>query len=78
MSSKQDEGGMSAELRVTKVAITNVSIWLMAWTPFVVVAVFAMCGRLDLITPLNSQLPSCLAKIASCINPLVFAISHPK
>ena len=69
---------MSAELRVTKVAITNVSIWLMAWTPFVVVCLFALLGRLDLITPLNSQLPACLAKTASCINPLVFAISHPK
>jgi hypothetical protein len=30
------------------------------------------------ITPLVSQVPSFMAKTASCLNPIVFAISHPK
>ena len=31
-----------------------------------------------LVTPLVSQIPAFMAKIASCLNPVVFAVSHPK
>lgn len=67
-----------AEIRVAKVAITNVLLWIIAWTPFSAVCVMAMCGHLQLITPLVSQLPAFFAKAACCFNPIVYAFSHPK
>ena len=36
------------------------------------------CPMLDSITPLMSQVPAFVAKIASCLNPVVYAMSHPK
>ena len=35
-------------------------------------------GNRKLVSPLVSALPAFLAKTASCLNPIVFAISHPK
>ena len=60
------------------VAITNVSLWAFIWTPFASVCILALCGQLQLITPLVAQVPAFFAKLASCLNPMVFAISHPK
>eukprot|EP00095_Tigriopus_kingsejongensis_P007511 maker-scaffold103_size370364-snap-gene-0.19 protein:Tk07511 transcript:maker-scaffold103_size370364-snap-gene-0.19-mRNA-1 annotation:"opsin" len=70
--------GQSAEIRICKVAITNVSLWFLAWTPYAVVFMFPIFGKLHWITPLMSQLPIFFAKTASCFNPVVFALSHPK
>ena len=35
-------------------------------------------GAREIVTPIVSQIPSFLAKTASCFNPIVFASSHPK
>ena len=69
---------MSAEIRIAKVSITNVTLWLMAWTPFAVVALIGNWGDVSLITPISSTLPSALAKTACAYNPMVYGISHPK
>lgn len=74
----QEKSGGSAEVKIAKVAVTNVFIWLLAWTPYAVVALMGQFGGAFLVTPLASQLPSVLAKTASCFNPLVYAVSHPK
>ncbi len=74
----QDSNAESAEVRIAKVAITNVSLWAAIWTPYAVVVMIAAFGNTSLITPMVSTLPAFIAKTASCINPVVFAISHPK
>jgi len=38
----------------------------------------ANLGGKDYITPLMSQLSAFMAKLASILNPVVFAVSHPK
>jgi len=76
-SNAKDEGE-SAEVRIAKVAITNVMLWLCTWTPYAIVTAIGCFGNQSFITPLVSQLPSFLAKTASCLNPVVYAVSHPK
>ncbi len=65
-------------MRIAKVAITNVCLWAFIWSPYAFVVMIAAFGNRALITPMVSQLPSFCAKTASCLNPIVFAISHPK
>ena len=65
-------------MKIAKVAITNVCLWAGIWTPYAIVAMLPVFGYRDFLTPLTSQLPSFIAKLASCLNPIVFAISHPK
>ena len=74
----QDENAESAEMKIAKVAITNVLLWVCIWTPYAFVSMLGCFGNKALITPLISQLPSFGAKTASCLNPIVFAVSHPK
>jgi len=78
LRSNQDEDADSAEMRIAKVAITNVSLWIAIWSPYAVVVMTAAFGDRNLVTPLISQLPAFLAKLAGVINPFIFALSHPK
>ena len=68
----------SAELKIAKVAMTNVFLWICTWTPYATVVLIGQYGDRSLITPIMSQLPSMLTKTCSCLNPMVYAISHPK
>ena len=74
----QNDSVEAAEVRIAKVAITNVSIWLLAWCPYAAVAMMGQFGGARFLTPAVTQFPSMLAKTASCFNPIVFAVSHPK
>ena len=119
LKSNQKDNEASAEVKIAKVAITNVLLWIVTWTPYAIVAMIGVFGNQMLITPLVAQLPSFLgikelfaelqkctynytdtkisnnltpklsddmyiklllyaAKTSSCLNPIVFAISHPK
>ena len=42
------------------------------------VVMMAVFGDRNKITPLMAQCPSMAAKAATCFNPIVFALSHPK
>ena len=78
LRSNEDAKEESAEVKIAKVAITNVTLWVCIWTPYAVVSMIAAFGDKSLVTPMVSQLPSFCAKLASVLNPFVFAISHPK
>ena len=68
----------SAEFKIAKVAITNVLLWFCIWTPYATVSSFPSLGAAELLTPIVSGIPGFVAKLASCLNPLVYAVSHPK
>ena len=68
----------SAELKIAKVAVTNVFLWIAIWSPYASVVIIGPFGNRDLLTPLGAQIPSCAAKVACIFNPIVFALSHPK
>jgi len=70
--------GESAEMRVAKVAIFNVSIWIICWTPYCAVNVQGLFFDQTSITPLVSMIPALLAKSCSTYNPMVYALGHPR
>ena len=74
----QDSNAESTEMKIAKVAVTAISLWLLAFVPYAITVLMAQFGPRHLITPMVCQLPSMLLKVAACINPIIYAISHPK
>eukprot|EP00088_Acartia_fossae_P045054 TRINITY_DN4816_c0_g1_i1.p1 TRINITY_DN4816_c0_g1~~TRINITY_DN4816_c0_g1_i1.p1 ORF type:complete len:371 (-),score=48.69 TRINITY_DN4816_c0_g1_i1:359-1471(-) len=68
----------SAEVKIAKVAVTNVVLWYLTWTPYATVVLLGQFGNRASLSPLVSQIPSMMTKCVSCLNPIVFAVSHPK
>ena len=48
----------SAEVKIAKVAITNVLLWFCIWTPYAAVCSLPILGYQTALTPLVSQIPS--------------------
>ena len=48
----------SAEVKIAKVAITNVLLWFCIWTPYAAVCSLPILGYLAALSPLVSQIPS--------------------
>jgi len=67
----------SAEIRLAKVALTNVSLWFIAWTPYLIINTVGMNYK-SMITPLFTIWGSVFAKANAVYNPIIYAISHPK
>ncbi|KAG7157296.1 Opsin 1-like 1 [Homarus americanus] len=67
----------SAECRLAKVALMTVSLWFMAWTPYLIINYAGMINKSH-VTPLFSIWGSVFAKANAVYNPIVYAISHPK
>lgn len=78
LRSNANTSAETAEVRIAKVAVTNVSLWAGIWSPYAFVVLLAVTGGKGAITPLVSQIPSFMAKTASCLNPIIYAMSHPK
>ena len=78
LRSNTEQQGQSAEIKIAKVAILNVSLWTLAWTPFTVICMLGTWGDVSKITPLVSAIPVIIAKTSCCYNPIIYAISHPK
>nr|AMP19649.1 opsin 3 [Euphausia superba] len=67
-----------AEIRIAKTAIFNIALWIICWTPYAAITLQGCVGRFDHLKPLTTTLPALLAKSASCYNPFVYAIGHPR
>lgn len=67
----------SAECRLAKVALTTVTLWFIAWTPYFTINYSGML-KPELVTPLFSIWGSVFAKANTIYNPIIYAISHPK
>merc|ERR1712228_667636 len=67
----------SNECRLAKVALTTVSLWFIAWTPYFIINIGGI-NYPQIITPLFSIWGSVFAKANAVYNPIVYAISHPK
>jgi len=67
----------SNECKLAKVALMNVSLWFIAWTPYLLIN-FAGMTAPHLITPLFTIWGSLFAKCNAVYNPIIYAISHPK
>lgn len=66
------------EVRVAVVAIGVVGLWFTSWTPYATVALLGISGYEEYITPSSSMLPALFCKVASCIDPFLYAVTHPR
>uniref|UniRef100_A0A8D8I9S4 Ceropsin n=1 Tax=Culex pipiens TaxID=7175 RepID=A0A8D8I9S4_CULPI len=67
----------SAEIKLAKVALMTISLWFMAWTPYLVIN-FTGIFKAAPISPLANSWGSLFAKANAVYNPIVYGISHPK
>ncbi|XP_018314938.1 rhodopsin, long-wavelength [Mycetomoellerius zeteki] len=67
----------SAECKLAKVALMTISLWFMAWTPYLVIN-YAGIFETTKISPLFTIWGSLFAKANAVYNPIVYGISHPK
>jgi len=68
----------SAEMRVAKTAVINVTIWILCWTPYCAIVVQGMWFDQKPITPIVTMIPALLSKAGACYSPMVYALSHPR
>jgi len=68
----------SAEMRIAKIALMNVTLWVAMWTPYACLVMQGIYGDQSTITPLSTVIPALGTKLSSIWNPIVFAMSHPK
>ncbi|CAH0385630.1 unnamed protein product [Bemisia tabaci] len=78
LQSNQDAQQKSVEIRIAKVAMTIVFLFICSWTPYAIVALVGAFGDRTVLTPIASMIPAVSAKIVSCIDPWIYAINHPK
>nr|QWV42676.1 long wavelength sensitive opsin 2 [Pempsamacra sp. CRS 2021] len=67
----------SAECKLAKIALMTISLWFMAWTPYLVTNYTGIFGD-RIITPMSTIWCSLFAKANAVYNPIVYGISHPK
>jgi len=70
-----DQNNTSAEFKLAKVALMTISLWFMAWTPYMVIN-FAGIFQLITIDPLFTIWGSVFAKANAVYNPIVYAIRY--
>nr|QWV42679.1 ultraviolet sensitive opsin [Pempsamacra sp. CRS 2021] len=78
LRSNQGQNSESAEVRIAKAAITICFLYVASWTPYAVLALIGGFGDQSLLTPGVSMIPALNCKLVACIDPYVYAISHPK
>nr|APY20547.1 ultraviolet sensitive opsin 2 [Adalia bipunctata] len=78
LRSNQNQGNQSAEVRIAKAAITICFLFVASWTPYAAVALIGAFGDQTLLTPGVTMIPACTCKFVACLDPYVYAISHPK
>jgi r-opsin len=72
-----ENANKSAECKLAKVALVTISLWFMAWTPYLIINFTGLMTK-SKITPLATIWGSLFAKANAVYNPIVYGISHPK
>lgn len=78
LSANKDNAAQSVEIRIAKACFTIFFLFVCAWTPYAIAALIGAFGNRALLTPLATMIPAVCCKIVSCLDPYVYAISHPK
>ncbi|XP_063841012.1 ceropsin-like [Scylla paramamosain] len=66
------------EAQLSRVVLTSVFFWALAWTPYAVVSLLGVSSWYSLLTPMATALPALFAKLSTVYNPFIYAISHHK
>lgn len=78
LRSNQNQQNTSVEIRIAKAAITVCFLFVASWTPYAVLALIGAFGNQALLTPGVTMIPACACKFVACVDPYVYAISHPR
>jgi len=78
LRSNQNQAASSVEVRIAKAAITVCFLFVASWTPYAVLALIGVFGDQSLLTPGVTMIPACTCKFVACLDPYVYAISHPR
>lgn len=78
LRSNQNAANQTAEMRIAKAAITICFLFVASWTPYGVLALIGAFGDSSLLTPGVTMIPACTCKFVACLDPFVYAISHPR
>ncbi|XP_058121244.1 uncharacterized protein LOC131263107 isoform X2 [Anopheles coustani] len=78
LRSNQNKNDASVEIRIAKAAITVCFLFVASWTPYAVLALIGAFGDKSLLTPGVTMFPACACKFVACLDPYVYAISHPR
>ncbi|EDW42035.1 opsin Rh6 [Drosophila sechellia] len=65
------------EIKLAKVALTTISLWFFAWTPYTIINYAGIFESMHL-SPLSTICGSVFAKANAVCNPIVYGLSHPK
>ncbi|KAL0280947.1 UNVERIFIED_CONTAM: hypothetical protein PYX00_002092 [Menopon gallinae] len=68
----------NSEIKAAFVIMAIICLWIFAWTPYAVVALLGVTGNKKYITPMASMIPALFCKLASCIDPYVYAIANTR
>lgn len=66
------------EVAIAKIVAGLVVSWIIAWTPYSLIALLGISGQSHLLTPFSSMLPALFAKTAACVDPFIYSLNHPK
>lgn len=77
-SNQKGAGNTTAEVRIAKAAITICFLFVAAWTPYGTMSLIGSFGNKLLLTPGVTMIPACTCKFVACLDPYVYAISHPR
>ena len=66
------------QVKIAKVVLLIVTVFCVSWVPYAVVALIGMFGDASVITRLTSAIPGTLAKLSTAVNPIIYALIHPK
>ncbi|XP_053690066.1 opsin, ultraviolet-sensitive-like [Sabethes cyaneus] len=78
LRSNQSQANTTVEVRIAKAAITVCFLFVASWTPYAVLALIGAFGNQSLLTPGVTMFPACACKFVACLDPYVYAISHPR
>ncbi|KAM7389949.1 hypothetical protein PAMP_023893 [Pampus punctatissimus] len=60
------------EQHILVMVLSMVSCYMLCWMPYGIMALMATFGRLGLVTPMASVVPSILAKFITVVNPVIY------
>nr|ALB48853.1 UV opsin [Photinus indictus] len=78
LRSNQAVQSQSVEIRIAKVAIMVCFLFVASWTPYAVLALIGAFGDQSLLTPGVTMIPALTCKFVACLDPYVYALSHPR
>ncbi|KAL3876865.1 hypothetical protein ACJMK2_034648 [Sinanodonta woodiana] len=75
---RSNHKNMRTEIKIAKIAMTILVLYVISWSPYASVALVAQFGDAKFVTPFWAEIPVFFAKASAMQNPIVYALSHPK